>query len=194
MKWGGLWAGSEVVVMASGPSLTPEDVETVRRWKEAESNRYVIVTNTTYKLAHWADVLFFHDFKWWKIYRDDVRANFAGVPVTVASVNSPDVCWLRGFDAYGNSGAGAIALAVLAGASRIVLLGVDCKYSDGQRHWHGDHPKELGNARSMPKWFNSFARLAGHARSRGTEVINATRDTALVCFERQPLEDTLCLS
>jgi hypothetical protein len=194
MRWGNVWPGSTVVVMASGPSLTETDVETVRQWRENGENRYVIVTNTTYQLAPWADVLFFHDFKWWKKYKGDVRAKFAGKLVTVASVNVKDVDWLRGWTSFGNSGAASIALATLAGADRVITLGMDCQYTGGARHWHGDHPSGLGNARSLAKWPAAFKRLAGHCKSHGTEVINASRQTALECFERQPLEDALCLN
>ena len=107
--WGDVWHGGTVVVMASGPSLTKEDVEMVRKWRESGEGRYVIVTNTTFQLAHWADALFFHDMKWWRQYRDEVRAKFRGRMVTVASVNAADVDWLRGWNSYGNSGAAAIA-------------------------------------------------------------------------------------
>jgi hypothetical protein len=192
--WGDVWHGGTVVVMASGPSLTKEDVEMVRKWRESGEGRYVIVTNTTFQLAHWADALFFHDMKWWKQYKDEVRARFRGRMVTVASVNADDVDWLRGWNSYGNSGAGAIALAVLAGAKRIITLGLDCKYSGARRHWHGDHPPGLGNARSVKKWPAGFVRLANHAKGSGVQVINASRDTALTCFGKQPLEDALCLS
>ena len=192
--WGNAWEGGAVVMMASGPSLTQADVETVRQWREAEPNRYVIVTNTTYQLAPWADALFFHDFKWWKKYKDDVRANFQGRLVTVAPVSADGVDWLREWNGYGNSGAAAIALAVLAGARRVITIGLDCQYTGNKKHWHGDHPQGLGNARSLKKWPAGFARLAGHAKSHGVEVINASRATALDCFKRQPLEDALCLS
>jgi hypothetical protein len=189
--WGDVWKGGTVVVMASGPSLNVADVEMVRQWREAEPNRYVIVTNTTYQLALWADALFFHDMKWWKKFRDDVRKRFQGQLVTVAPVNFKDVDCLRGWNSYGNSGAAAIALATLAGAERIILLGLDCQYTGGKRHWHGDHPPGLGNAKSLKKWPTGFKRLASHCKGQGVEVINASRETALECFERQPLEAAL---
>ncbi|GAB3099725.1 hypothetical protein GCM10027217_18230 [Pseudomaricurvus hydrocarbonicus] len=89
-----------------------------------------------------------------------------------------------------NSGAGAMVLAENFGARRIILLGFDCQYSaDGIRHWHGDHPKGLGNAVSMPKWYPQFretAGLLGHC-----DIINATRSTALDFWPKQPLEQAL---
>ena len=89
-----------------------------------------------------------------------------------------------------NSGAGAISLADLFGARKIILLGYDCKYDDdGKRHWHGNHPKELGNAGSLPKWFGHFDDIA--KRVTHCNVINATRDTALTMWPRIPLEEAL---
>jgi hypothetical protein len=62
-----------VVCIASGPSLTAEDVERVRA-----AGHPVIVTNTTFRLAPWADVLFGMDSKWWKEYHKEVDSVFTG--------------------------------------------------------------------------------------------------------------------
>lgn len=93
--------------------------------------------------------------------------------------------------AFGNSGAGAIALAAKAAASRVILLGYDCQKTGGMVHHHGDHPEGLGNAGSMPKWPAQFANLA--AAMKGVEVINCSRETALTAFPRGELESVLCL-
>jgi hypothetical protein len=109
------------------------------------------------------------------------------------SVNSSLVTVMPrpGFDSYGNSGAMAINLAVLAGAKRIIALGLDCQYMNGKRHHFGNHPTGLGNALSVKKWPASFKRLAANAKGKGVEVLNASRSTALDCFERVNLEDVL---
>ena len=41
----------------------------------------------------------------------------------------------------GNSGFQAINLAFLWGATRIILLGFDCKAVAGKDHWFGQHPQ-----------------------------------------------------
>nr|WP_288093342.1 hypothetical protein [Thauera sp.] len=92
---------------------------------------------------------------------------------------------------YNNSGAAAISLAAERGAQRILLLGYDCQRTNGQAHWHGDHPRGLGNAGSMDKWAGSFAELAENMRKRGVEVINCSRATALTVFPRSDLESEL---
>ena len=64
LSWRRLWAGKTAFVLASGPSLTLSDVAQVRRYAQA-NDCPVLVTNSTYRLALWADVLFFHDSQWW---------------------------------------------------------------------------------------------------------------------------------
>lgn len=68
------------------------------------------------------------------------------------------------------------------------MLGYDCGYGkQGQKHWHADHPYGLGNAGSVRKWPAQFAALD----MGGVRVINASRATALDCFERMSLEEAL---
>lgn len=85
-----------------------------------------------------------------------------------------------------HSGQGAIALAVQRGAVRVGLLGYDCQYSDGKKHWHGDHPRKLGNAATVNRWVGHLQELA--AQIRGVEVINMTRKTAIKHWPRVSLE------
>jgi len=151
-----------------------------------------MVTNTTYQAAPWADVLVFHDKKWWKKWRRDVQAKFGGQKISRAAVYDKGVRSLCHVPGYGNSGGFAAALALLAGVARIVYLGLDCKpAADGRRHWHGAHPQGLGDAMSMDAWPDELAKLAEHAAADGVEIINSSRDTALTCFPRVPLEEAL---
>src|SRR5690606_3319410 len=72
----------EVVCIASGPSLTADDCEAVKAWRAQEEGRGVIVTNTTFRLCPWADVLYALDAAWWKQYLREVRQVFTGALVT----------------------------------------------------------------------------------------------------------------
>lgn len=190
--WAGRWTGKTAFVLASGPSLTAEDVGLVYAYVQ-QHRCPVLVTNTTFQLAPWADVLFFHDKKWWQIHGEAVQRDFSGQCVTMAGEVHGRVISLRGtgFNAYRNSGGGAISLAMAGGATRIILLGLDGKYAaDGRRHWHVQHPK-LGDAVSLPKFVMYFPMLAKDAEKAGVEILNASRDTALTCFPRVSLEDVL---
>lgn len=181
------YTGRTVICIASGPSLTKEDCDTVKT-----SGLPTIVTNTTFKLCPWADVLFGFDAKWWHYYHEEVKQVFKGRLLSVShavrrlgveSLHNAD--WFQGF---GNSGACAIALAIAGNANKIVLLGYDC---GSATHWHGDHPKELTNCLSIRRWPAQFASMAKLADSKGIPVINASRETMLTCFKRGTLLELL---
>lgn len=141
-------------------------------------------------MALWADAVFAIDAKWWERYLPEVERDFIGATYSCNDFHGRVGLVKKPFRAFGNSGAGAIALAVKAGASRVILLGYDCQFTGGKAHHHGDHPPGLGNAGSLPKWPDQFKRLA--ASIEGVEVINCTRQTALRAFPRMALEDSLC--
>lgn len=177
--------------IASGPSLTKDDCELVRSHAKAKSAP-VIVTNSTFLLCPWADYLFAYDRQWLAVYRKELAA-FPGRIVS-PSTHAVTLSGMRvektRFPGFGNSGAGAISLAHHLGAKRILLLGYDCQRGKADRkHWHDDHPKPLGNAGSMPKWPDQFAKLATHVA--GVEVVNCSRETGLKVFPRMDLESAV---
>lgn len=150
------------------------------------------MTNTTYKAAPWADVLYAMDRKWWEVHLEDVRTSFVGERVSRAKLlHRFGVTHLETFKHYNNSGAAAISLAAHRGASTIILLGYDCQYTDGKRHWHGDHPRGMGNAGSIVKWMRGFEELATALEKAGVRVLNATRETAITCWPRTSLDEAL---
>lgn len=171
----------EWVCMASGPSLTPEDVDQVRQWREAGGRR-VIVTNRTYELAPWADILFAMDRRWWLQYRGEVEASgFAGQRYT----KNPTILANDFRGDYGNSGAGAIELADARGADRIILLG----YDGGGGHWHEPYPDDMDTIDNVShKWPGQFERTAKRITA---DVVNASRHTVLTAFPSATLEDVL---
>lgn len=180
-----------MVCIASGPSLTAEDCEAVRR-----SGHPTIVTNTTFRLAPWADVLFGFDLRWWNKYIAEVKAVFGGKLMSMSQISPQHgvatmfgSTWFRG---SGNSGSCAISVALPSGAKKVVLLGYDAADGpNGEKHWHGDHPKGLSNALSMKRWPGQFEKIAAEARRQNVKILNASRRTALTCFERVELEAAL---
>lgn len=184
------WQGRTVVCIASGPSLTAEDCELVHA-----SGHPVIVTNTTFRLCPWADVLFAFDAKWWAVYHEEVKQVFKGRRISysrsVSHLAIESTHMSGWFHNFGNSGACAIAIAIAGGAKKIVLLGYDCQKTGGVTHWHPDHPKGMSNAASIKQWPGQFKNVAMEAKDKGAEVVNASRETALKCFERQTLEAAL---
>lgn len=153
----------------------------------------MIVANTTFRMAPWADMLFAMDRQWWELHAAEVAESFRGE--RVSSNQAPSRYMVRRlimneFKTFGNSGAACVALAVACGATRVVMLGYDCQKTGGQAHWHGNHPKGLGNAGAIDKWPAKFRELAAHIKNRAV-VINASRETALDMFPRKTLEQAL---
>ena len=181
------WRNRTVACLASGPSLTVEDCVRAR-----DAGWATVVTNTTYRLCPWADALFAHDGQWWKAHITDVRRCFLGrlfspsLHMAYRGVESVavDMRWRN----FHNSGANAISVAILCGASRVVLLGYDCALTGGRSHHHGDHPAGLRNCDTLAKWPAQFAKVAAYADRHHAIVLNASRASALTCFARVDLE------
>ncbi len=183
------------VVIASGPSLTAEDVDYCR------GRASVIVVNDNYRLAPWADVLYAADAAWWDAHQG--AQEFLGARVTqdaasarrwrlhyIASKRGAGFSSTWDFIHRGdNSGFQALNIAVLAECAPIVLLGFDMKMRGTQRHWFGDHPGAL-NVRSP---YHTFAAAFDEAARRSPElnIINATRETALECFRKRDLRSVI---
>jgi hypothetical protein len=126
------------------------------------------------------------DEAWWNVHMDEVKRTFEGQRFSTNWIDGVQKVVLN---PQRNSGLAAIKLAMQFGAEKIVLLGYDCQHTGGKKHWHGDHPKQLGNAGSVQHW---PMRFVGFARKvSGVEIVNASRETALECFTRMDLEDAL---
>jgi hypothetical protein len=88
----------------------------------------------------------------------------------------------------GNSGFQAVGLALLFGASRITLLGFDMQHTHGRGHWHADHERNNPTRIAFGNWRKNFDELS---RMTDVPIINATRHTALRCFPRMSLHESL---
>lgn len=190
-----LWPGETVVCVASGPSLTREDVESVR------GHARVIVVNTSYQLAPWADALWATDAQWWQWHPEAVACAGLKFSLGLGGTLPQGVGRLRNdgytglcLDPSGirngrNGGYAAVNLSVHLGASRIVLLGYDMQPSEGREHWHPEHPIPLSN--QYTSWRRHFETLVEPLRRAGVTVLNASRRTALECFPVVSLEQAL---
>lgn len=184
----GRWKGQLVACIASGPSLTAEDCERVRA-----AGLPAIVTNTTFRLCPWADALYAMDKQWWLHHIKEVDRDFIGARVTghlMPHRFGTTAMKGVGFRQYNHSGAGAISLAIYGGARKVVLLGYDCQHTGGRTHWHGDHGKGLGNARSIDRWMASYDALRERMDKAGIEYVNCSRATKLA-WPRMPLSEAL---
>lgn len=200
------WRGAVVVCIASGPSLSPEDVALVDAARVAHKCR-VMAVNREFESAPWADVLYAADYHFWQAYIDEVRAKFCGALWTIDKRAAHQfklnlVARGRGegyatelgtINTGGNSGYQAIHLAAQWGAARVIMLGYDMQRTDGKEHHYGKHKKGLPNGAGFKSWIPRFKPLFRDLRLRGVEVINATRVTAIPedWIPRVPLEELL---
>ncbi len=188
-----VWPGATVVCLATGPSLTQADVDYCR------GRARVIAIKQAVTLAPWADALYACDAKYWQ--HDGDRVAFAGLKYALDPGAAKWASVLRhtgemgleadptGLKTGRNSGAQAIGLAVHLGAARIVLLGYDQQPGpDGRDHFFGAHPWNKHPTYVFPTFFQL---LVAPLKALGIRIINATRRTALVCFERLSLEEAL---
>lgn len=205
------WPKATVVCIASGPSLTKEDCALVQEWRAKSDDRKVIVVNTSYKLAPWADLLYAADKEWWENYSARLLREFRGERWTNVTRGDPNnavskfglkYAWLErypglnpkvGFiNSGGNSGYQAIGLAYQAGAHKVVLLGYDMSDENGKTHWHPEHGWWMPTIRrDYGSWARQFSRLYDDMCLVDVEVVNASRRTTLQKIPRVELEEAL---
>lgn len=85
-----------------------------------------------------------------------------------------------------NSGYQAINLAYHFGARRVFLLGYDMGSSGNKHRWHKDHPSPCGNHGNHQQFIPMFDQM-----KPPIDVVNCSRETALTCFPRMPLEKAI---
>jgi hypothetical protein len=191
------------VILASGPCMCAEDADYVR------GKAQVLVINTTFRLAPWADALYTNDHDWLRHYLPELRKTFAGdlwcghfsfahktgvrhIPFDKDAIGLDPK---PGHIAWGmNSGGAALSLLVNhLQAQRVILLGYTQKWPEGGKpRWHGAHPAHLQNQKpGFWRWAAWFQQAALDAQALGVEILNASRDSTLTCFERVELREVL---
>ncbi len=88
-----------------------------------------------------------------------------------------------------NTGQGAINIAYLFGAKRIVLLGYDMRMVAGQHNWHSKHKGATSHKRYSDVFGPAITKAAKVLKEKGVEVINCAAGSALKCFPYIPLRE-----
>lgn len=204
-----------VVVAATGPSLTAEVAAKVRRARWPSEKCRVVAVNDAYRLLPYADILYACDERWWGLHIDSIRQTFHGERWTTHEENSggngqhvndkraladAGLNFVRGRDGdvfsadpstihYGsNSGFQAVNLALLKGATRVILVGFDMRLVGGARHFFGDHPAPLHNRSDYRDFIVPFRTAA---KGCTVPIVNATAGSAMDCFPMVDLEAAL---
>lgn len=195
------WQGQTAVVLASGWSLTEDQVRHVEN-REVKT----IAVNSTHEMMTIPDVVYAGDYLFWKVNHRKVGLGMAHEPSLwtqdstaaqryhlnrVKGVNKQGLGRTL-IHTNGNSGAQAINLAYLFGACRILLLGFDMQPGpNGERHWHPDHNAPMVQAQTFGEWIHKMEFLARDLKAAGCEVINCTTRTVLTCFPISTIEKEL---
>lgn len=195
---------SEIIVAATGPSLTPQIAEMCR-------GRRIIAVNDAHRLMPFANVLYACDAAWWDVYQG--MPEFAGERWSSHGAQNNDKreqaaryglhlvsgVERNGFSTdparihYGsNGGFQAINLALLFGAKRVLLVGFDMQTKAGRLHFFGNHPAGLRNNPNYGRFIRAFVE-AKKTLPSDVEIINCTKGSALKCFPMMDLADALSL-
>lgn len=172
---------STFVVLATGESLTGDQVAFVRQKHEQGMCKAIAVSNS-YKLAPWADALVSNDSAWWREHKDAMK--FVGRKFCGGAYQQLERLKADGNYSSGtNSGLQGMRAAQLMGATKILLLGFDMKGS----HFFGKHPAPLRN--TTPNRFR--VHIAQFRKWKGCLVINCSPGSALKQFPFMDIRDTL---
>lgn len=183
---------SDAFILGGGPSLLDVDL-----WQLKGKN--VIAVNNAYRVAPFAQFLYFMDGRWWD-WHEEALQHWPNTMVTSCerAAETGRVKYLKrgrrnvfdprpGYISKGsNSGHGAICLATALGATRTILLGFDMHAEKGH-NFHQEHGRVVPETIYKSNYFISFEMLAP-TLPEGVEVINATPDSALKVFPYRPLE------
>lgn len=200
------WVGSACVVAATGPSLTPAVADAVRAL-----DCRVIAVNDAYVLMPWADVLYACDADWWDAHAG--AQGFAGERWSSHDAQHNEkrlvadqwgIELVQGEDAAGfstdphrihyggNSGFQAVNLALVWGASKVILVGFDQRSVDGKKHFFGDHQDPRLTNEDPGRHYSAWE-CAAKRMPAGFEIVNCTPGSAMRAFPMGRLEDVLDL-
>lgn len=186
----GAWKGATAYILGGGKSLEAVDVASLR-----DKGRIVPINNA-YKLAPWSGIIWTADARWIRWNMEPLNRFLTDHPDTLFITRAQDqatpftsfqLLWDEhkalsrdpGTIAGWCSGAGAINLTYLYGATRIVLLGFDMRPVG---NWHNEHKTKTPNDIYATKFIPYLERMARELKKEGVEVINATPGSGLTCF------------
>jgi hypothetical protein len=206
-----------VVCIATGPSLTAQQIEYVRVAREENRCRVIAINEAGLReylplAAPWADVLYAADRTWWRHYQPQFdgykisgelvkqetvmlnrkQVDLPAVNTTVLEVVPDDKPLQRHAIGYavsgGHSGFQALQLAITCGASKTILIGYDCGTSYA-RNCHVDRPEQFKRQTNMDGWVVPYRRI--RSEWPNDEVLNASIQSKIDAFPRAYLEDVL---
>lgn len=196
------WTGKTVVCIATGPSLTAEQIEHVYGSRMRDECRVIAINEAGLHrylplAAPWADMLYAADKTWWSHY----KPSFMGYRISGEPVNDVLTTPLRMLERQepmprepgtvisgGHSGFQALGLSLTLGAARVLLLGYDCGGGPA-RNCHKDRPDKFKRDVDMGAWTENYRRV--RKEWPDVEVLNCAQYSRIDCYEKHDIEDVL---
>ena len=182
-----IWKDEAVVLLATGPSLTQENVDLAMEYQKANKVK-IIGCNDSYHMCSTTNIQYAADARWWAVHYEHVIKKgydkLVGAGTTALNeFNMNKQCssgnrampifTIPGASRYqlshdpkiihwgGNSGYQCYNIAILLGCTKIFLLGYDLGFIDEEkkRHFFGEHPPGLvvTNPNSYPRWAQAYS-------------------------------------
>jgi hypothetical protein len=190
----------KAILIASGPSLTEEVIETIRPYKD----HFVIFgCNDVYKVVDYLDVHYACDTRWWDAWGEHfkaIRPNLESWTQCEISAKKYSVNYIKGLHKqklstnstyihYGaNSGFQQLNLAFLMGCSKFILVGYNMQKVSKKSHFFGDHPQALNRNSPYTRFAENFSNIQKEIQNL---IVNSTPNSALTFFNYQSIEEVL---
>lgn len=198
------WEGSDAFVIGGGPSLRGFDHSRLK-------GRNTIGCNSAYKLG--ADIVklcLFVDLSWYdenerglRKYTGRIVTNHPGsrrlqdTRVLFIPRAEDEKLSTKGlaFGTHGNCGSAALNLALVLGARRVFLLGIDCSNNpQGEHHWHDFYEGPPKEPSALYRKFNTaFEYCAASLPTAfpGRQVINLNPRSEVTVFPFGDVDEVL---
>ena len=210
--------GKRCFIIATGPSLTMEDLESLKNEYTFSMNSicrlydetdwrptyFAVQDNHVFKSiqntirAHKEVPVFISDNIWkrfkreneWIEFPTDTMYHSYDMKIGKYHARFSDDAYDIVYDGY-SIAYSCIELAVYMGFKEIYLLGADCTYLGEKEHFVDSGVEDRSRKYATPKLIVGYEKVKEYADSHGIKVYNATRGGVLEVFERVKLEDVL---
>ena len=193
------YRNKKFVLCATGPSLTPEVIELVRKYKD---DHIIFGINDSYRMIDFLDEHYACDEKWWKCWGTDFRKKYPHLSSWAYGDNAAQfgVKIVKGYFNNGlslrqdkihygaNSGYQALNIAFLMGGRKFILIGYNMQRVANKSHFFGDHGGGMNNNSPYNMFIQNYSSIQGPIKDL---IVNCTENSALTCFRKGNLEEEL---
>ena len=193
------YKNKKAILIATGPSLTEEVIETIRPYKD---DFVIFGCNDSYKVVDFLDFHYACDNKWWEFHYDTFKEKYPHLQAwTQAKEYQDKLTIIKGKPAKGlsldsslihwgsNSGYQLLNIAFLMGCSKFILVGYNMQAIKGKKHYFGEHPPGLSKNSPYNKFVAAFNTIQPEIKEL---IINCTPNSALKMFKQKDLREVLC--